>query len=67
MEEILDGKGLVEVAADKVHVTGLKGPLEDGWQKKVEAFAARLSGTLSAGDDARGGATASPTREASAA
>jgi hypothetical protein len=42
MNEILQGKGLVEVAEDKVFVTGLKGPLEDGWQRKVEAFAARL-------------------------
>jgi hypothetical protein len=42
MNEILRGKGLVEVAEDKVFVTGLKGPLEDGWQRKVEAFAARI-------------------------
>jgi menaquinone-dependent protoporphyrinogen IX oxidase len=42
MNQILQGKGLVEVAEDKVFVTGLKGPLEDGWQRKVEAFAARL-------------------------
>ena len=42
MNEILQGAGLVKVAEDKVHVTGLKGPLEEGWQKKVEAFAARI-------------------------
>ena len=42
MNEVLQGKGLVEVAEDKVFVTGLKGPLEDGWQRKVEAFAARI-------------------------
>jgi menaquinone-dependent protoporphyrinogen IX oxidase len=42
MHEILEGKGLVEVAQDKVLVTGLKGPLEDGWEQKVEAFAARI-------------------------
>lgn len=42
MNEILQGKGLVNVAEDKVHVTGLKGPLEDGWQKKVEAFVTRI-------------------------
>ena len=42
MNEILQGKGLVEVAEDKVFVTGLKGPLEDGWQRKVEAFADRI-------------------------
>lgn len=38
MTEILDGKGLVKVAESKVQVTGLKGPLEEGWEKKVEAF-----------------------------
>ncbi len=42
MNEILQGKGLVEVAEDKVLVTGLKGPLEEGWQQKVDAFAARI-------------------------
>jgi hypothetical protein len=42
MNEILQGKGLVIVAEDKVRVAGLKGPLEDGWQRKVEAFAARI-------------------------
>jgi menaquinone-dependent protoporphyrinogen IX oxidase len=43
MNEILHGKGLVSVLEDKVFVTGLKGPLEEGWQQKVEAFAARLA------------------------
>jgi len=42
MNEILESKGLVEVAEDKVCVTGVKGPLEDGWQRKVAAFAARI-------------------------
>ena len=42
MNEILQGKGLVKVAEDKVLVTGLKGPLEDEWQQKVRAFAARI-------------------------
>ncbi len=42
MNEILQGKGLVEVAEDKVLVTGVKGPLEDGWQQKVAAFAGRI-------------------------
>ena len=40
MNEILEGKGLVKVAEEKVHVTGLKGPLEDGWETSVDAFAA---------------------------
>jgi hypothetical protein len=42
MNELLQGGGLVKVAEDKVHVTGLKGPLEEGWQNKVAAFAARI-------------------------
>jgi hypothetical protein len=39
MNEILLGKGLVKVAEGKILVTGLKGPLEEGWQEKVEAAA----------------------------
>ena len=42
MNEILQGKGLVEVAEVKVQVTGIKGPLEEGWQHKVQAFAIRI-------------------------
>ena len=42
MNEILQEKGLVKVAEGKVLVTGIKGPLEEGWQKKVEAFAAQI-------------------------
>jgi menaquinone-dependent protoporphyrinogen IX oxidase len=42
MNELLQGAGLVKVAEDKVLVTGLKGPLEEGWQNKVAAFAARI-------------------------
>lgn len=42
INQILQGKGLVNVAEDKVHVTGLRGPLEDGWQAKVDAFTARI-------------------------
>jgi len=42
MNAILQDKGLVKVAESKVLVTGLKGPLEEGWEKKVEDFAARL-------------------------
>jgi len=43
MNQILQEKGLVKVAESKVVVTGLKGPLEEGWQKKVEAFASQVS------------------------
>ena len=42
MNEILQRKGLVEVAEGKVQVTEIKGPLEEGWQDKVKAFAARI-------------------------
>jgi menaquinone-dependent protoporphyrinogen IX oxidase len=42
MNEILQDKGLVEVAEGTVRVTGIKGPLEEGWQHKVEAFAASI-------------------------
>lgn len=42
MNEILLEKGLVKVAQSKILVTGLKGPLEEGWQKKVGAFASQV-------------------------
>jgi hypothetical protein len=42
MNAILEAKGLVKVTEDKVQVTGMKGPLEEGWRKKVEDFAARI-------------------------
>lgn len=42
MNEILQAKGLVSVAEDKIYVTGLKGPLEEGWHDKVSAFVGRI-------------------------
>ncbi len=42
MNELLQEKGLVKVAEGKILVTGLKGPLEEDWQKKVGAFAAQI-------------------------
>lgn len=42
MNEILEGKGLVRIAEDKVYVTALKGPLEEDWEKKVEAFVLQI-------------------------
>ena len=42
MHELLQAKGLVGVAEDKVYVTAIKGPLETDWQQKVDAFAARI-------------------------
>ena len=43
MNDVLRGKGLVLVAEDKVHVGGLNGPLEDGWEDKVGAFASEIA------------------------
>ncbi len=42
MNELLQEKGLTKIAEANVYVTGLKGPLEDGWEKKVAAFAAQI-------------------------
>jgi hypothetical protein len=43
LREILQTKGLKEVAEEKVYVLGTKEPLENGWQKKVEAFASSIT------------------------
>jgi len=42
MNELLQSKGLKKVAEGNVLVTGMKGPLEEGWQKKVESFVAQI-------------------------
>jgi multimeric flavodoxin WrbA len=42
MNQLLQAKGLVKIAEGKVLVTGLKGPLEEGWQRKVEALVTRI-------------------------
>lgn len=42
MNDILRGKGLVEVAEGRIRVTGVKGPLEEGWQHTVEALVASI-------------------------
>ena len=42
LNERLQEKGLVEVAESKILVTGLKGPLEEGWQDKVQAFVSQI-------------------------
>lgn len=57
MNELLGGKRLVKVAEDAVHVTGLKGPLEEGWQNKVQAFATRLVAGIA---ERPSGSTAAP-------
>ncbi len=41
-------KGLFKVAEGKVFVTGLKGPLEEGWQQKVAAFASWIAAPVGA-------------------
>jgi menaquinone-dependent protoporphyrinogen IX oxidase len=43
LNEMLQKKGMVRVADGKIFVTGLKGPLEENWQKQVEAFASQIS------------------------
>ena len=42
MNELLEAKGLKKVAEEAVWVTGMKGPLEEGWQRKVAAFADQI-------------------------
>ena len=42
MNELLQKKGMKKVAEGNVFVTGMKGPLEEGWQKKGETFAAQI-------------------------
>lgn len=42
IDEMIRGKGLDKVAEGSVLVTGLKGPLEEGWKEKVAEFAAGL-------------------------
>jgi len=46
MNEILAAKGLTKVAEGAVLVTGIKGPLEEGWQDKVTAFADQITSTV---------------------
>jgi hypothetical protein len=43
MNELLQRAGLVEVAEERVFVTGLKGPLEEEWPRKVAAFAGLIA------------------------
>jgi menaquinone-dependent protoporphyrinogen IX oxidase len=60
MNELLQGAGLVKVAEDDVLVTGLKGPLEEGWQQKVAAFATRIPLQLQGADNGHDPAAAVP-------
>lgn len=42
INQILQEKGLVEVAETKIFVTGIKGPLEEDWQKAVGNFILKI-------------------------
>jgi hypothetical protein len=46
MNEELDRKELKRIADGAVLVTGMKGPLEEGWQQKVLAFADQITSSL---------------------
>ncbi len=48
MDQILQERGFVKVAEGRIHVTGLKGPLEEGWQNKVAAFASEIASPVEA-------------------
>jgi len=45
MNDILISKGMVKVAEMKLFVTETKGPLEEGWQRKVGDFVAKILST----------------------
>jgi flavodoxin len=49
MNEMLQEKGLVKVAEEKVYVMDNKGPMEEGWQKKVEAMVSQIGDVKEAG------------------
>jgi hypothetical protein len=38
MNELLQNAGLIKVAEDKILVTEIRGPLEDGFEVKVQGF-----------------------------
>jgi hypothetical protein len=42
MDEELRAKGLKKTAESKIFVMGIKGPLEEGWEKKVEEFVTQI-------------------------
>jgi hypothetical protein len=61
MNELLEGKGLVKLAEDKVYVTRLKGPLEEGWEETVKAFVARIPASLAHDADVSASARQQPS------
>jgi hypothetical protein len=42
MNDLLEAKGLKKATEGAALVTGIKGPLEDGWQNKVALFADQI-------------------------
>ncbi len=42
INELLENAGLTRVAEDKILVTEIRGPLEDGWEAKVLSFAEQV-------------------------
>lgn len=67
MNEILRERNLVNVAEGKVLVTGLKGPLQEGWHTQVEAFVSRLAAGVADPGKGRADARATERPEASVA
>ena len=45
MNELLQDAGLTKVAEDGILVTGIRGPLEDGWEAKVQRYAEQVRAT----------------------
>jgi len=42
MDDLLQTKDLIKIAEMRIMVIDLKGPLEDGWQKKIELFSSQI-------------------------
>ena len=45
MNELLQNAGLTKVAEDRILVTGIRGPLENGWEAKVQRYAEQVLAT----------------------
>ncbi len=44
MEEILSKKGMIKISETKIKVKGMKGPLEEKYKEKLDAFAEEIFG-----------------------
>jgi flavodoxin len=44
MEEILSKKGMIKISETKIKVKGMKGPLEENYKEKLDAFAEEIFG-----------------------